>query len=49
MSKVGARAMKVETPTVGLQTVSPLIPRNLVKLEQLKADLKKMGCEGLIA
>ena len=49
MSKAGTRAVKVETPTVGLQTVAPSIPRDLVKKEQLKKDLQRMGCEGLIA
>ena len=28
MSKAGARAVKVETPTVGLQTIPPSIPRD---------------------
>ena len=48
MSKAGARAVKVEIPTVGLQTVAPSIPRDPVEKDQLKADLQKMGCEGLV-
>ena len=48
MSKVGARVVKVETPIVGLQTVAPSIPRDPVEKDQLKEDLQKMGCEGLM-
>ena len=49
MSKAGARAVKVETPTVGLQTVVPSIPKDPVEKEQLKVDLLKMDCKGLMA
>ena len=34
--------------TVGLQSVTPVIPKDLAEKEQLEADLKKMGCEGLL-
>ena len=49
MAKARARIVKVEITTVGLQTVAPAIPRDLVEKDQLKKDLKRMGCEGLIA
>ena len=48
MSKAGAYAIKLETPTVGLQTVASSIPRHQAEKDQLKADLQKMGCEGLM-
>ena len=48
MSKVGMRAVKMELPSVGLQMVAPSIPRDPAEKEQLKADLKKMGCEGFL-
>ena len=48
MSKAGARAVKMEITTVGLQTVAPSIPRDPAEKDQLKEDLKRMGCEGLI-
>ena len=41
MSKAGARAVEVETTTVGLQTVAPSIPRDPVEKDQLKADLQR--------
>ena len=49
MSKAAMCAVKTELPSVGLQTVTPSIPRDLAEKKQLKADLRKMGCEGLIA
>ena len=49
MAKAGARAVKVEITTVGLQTVAPAIPRDPVEKDLLKEDLKHMGYEGLIA
>ena len=49
MAKVGARAVKVEITTVCLQTMAPAIPRDPAEKDQLKEDLKCMGCEGLIA
>ena len=48
MSKARARAVKVEITTVGLQTVVPSIPRDPMEKDQLKEDLKRMGCERLI-
>ena len=41
--------MKVEVTIVGLQTVAPSIFRDKKEKDQLKEDLKRMGCEGLIA
>ena len=49
MAKAGTRAVKVEITSVGLQTVAPAIPRDPVEKDQLREDLKRMGCEGLIA
>ena len=49
MAKAGSRVVKIETPTMGLQIVAPSIPRDPAEKDQLKADLMKMGCEGLIA
>ena len=48
MAKARTRSVKMETTIVGLQTVAPAIPRDPTEKEQLKADLKKMGCEGLL-
>ena len=48
MSKARMHAVKMELPSVGLQTVVPSIPRDPAKKEQLKADLKKMGCKGFL-
>ena len=49
MSKAGTCAVKMEIPTVGLQTMAPSIPRDPAEKDQLKKDLQRMGCEGLIA
>ena len=47
MSKAGMHAVKMEITTVGLQTVAPSIPRDPAEKDQLKEDLKCMGCEGM--
>ena len=49
MAKVGSRSIKAEITSVGLQAVAPFIPRNKKEKDQLVEDLKRMGCEGLIA
>ena len=48
MSKAGVCAVKVEITIVGLQTIAPSIPRDPVEKDQLKEDLKHMGCKRLI-
>src|SRR5579875_3729963 len=47
MSKGSGRVVKTEV-TVGLQSVCPRIPKNPEEKEQLREDLKTMGCEGLL-
>jgi hypothetical protein len=47
MSRAGTRAAKAEI-TVGLQSVVPIIPTDPTEKEQLKEDLARMGCEGLL-
>ena len=49
MSKAGMCVVKMEITTVGLLMVVPSIPRDPVEKDQLKEDLKRMDCEGLIA
>ena len=49
MARARIRVVKAKITSVGLQTVAPTIPKDPVEKDQLKKDLKRMGCEGLIA
>ena len=49
MAKAGTCTVKAEITSVGLQTIAPAIPKDPVEKDQLKEDLKRMECEGLIA
>ena len=48
MAKVGVCAVKLEIPSVSLQTVAPSISQDKEEKEQLLQDLTRMGCEGLL-
>ena len=48
MLKARTRAVKMDVTTIGLQMVAPCIPRDPAEKDQLKEDLKRMGCKGLL-
>src|SRR5450759_1222736 len=45
----GARAVRIELPSVSLKSVNPVIPKDDKEKEQLLEDLIQMGCGGLLA
>ena len=47
-SNLSSKMVPPQTRAISLRNVTPIIPENPIHLEELKQDLARMRCEGLL-